>query len=106
MPVNSTVGVGAYSAIAKLTGSASGMAKTATPAQGGTEFRDIVESVLSNVMKSGDAMQTQAANLANGKANTLDLVTTVTKTELAVETLVTVRDRVITAYQDILNMPI
>ena len=51
-------------------------------------------------------MQTQAANLANGKANTLDLVTAVAETELAVETLVTVRDRVISAYQDILNMPI
>jgi len=47
-----------------------------------------------------------SANLANGKANTLDLVTAVAETELAVETLVTVRDRVISAYQDILNMPI
>ena len=34
------------------------------------------------------------------------IVTAVAETELAVETLVTVRDRVISAYQDILNMPI
>lgn len=76
------------------------------PAQGGTEFSDIVESVLSNVTKSGDAMQAQAANLANGNADVLDLVTAVAETELAVETLVTVRDRMISAYQEILNMPI
>lgn len=106
MPVNSLAGAGAYSAIAKLAGNALGEAKTAAPAQGGTEFGDIVESVLSNVTKSGDAMQAQAANLANGNADVLDLVTAVAETELAVETLVTVRDRMISAYQEILNMPI
>ena len=106
MPVNSSAGAGAYSAIANLVGNARGEAKTAAPAQGGTEFSDIVESVLSNVMKSGAATETQAAKLANGNADVLDLVTAVAETELAVETLVTVRDRVISAYQDILNMPI
>ncbi|MCH8239992.1 MAG: flagellar hook-basal body complex protein FliE [Proteobacteria bacterium] len=106
MPITSAAGAGAYSAIAKLGGNALGEAKPAAPLQGGTEFSDIVESLLTNVTQSGEAMQTQAANLASGKADTLDLVTAVAETELAVETLVTIRDRVISAYQEILNMPI
>lgn len=106
MVINSTAGAGAYSAIANLVGTARGEAKTAAPAQGGSEFSDIVESILANVTNSGNAMEAQAVNLSNGNADVLNLVTAVAETELAVETLVTIRDRVISAYQDILNMPI
>lgn len=106
MPVTSSVGAGAYSAIAKLGSNALGEAKPSASLQDGTEFSDIVASLLSNVTESGEAMQTQAANLASGNADTLDLVTAVAETELAVETLVAIRDRVISAYQEILNMPI
>jgi flagellar hook-basal body complex protein FliE len=44
--------------------------------------------------------------MAEGKASIVDVVTAVAETEVAVETLVTVRDKVISAYKDILNMPI
>lgn len=106
MPINSTAGAGAYSQIAKIVGNALSEGKAPNPAQGGSEFGAIVESVLANVTNSGNAMEAQAVNLSSGKADVLDLVTAVAETELAVETLVTVRDRVISAYQDILNMPI
>ena len=36
----------------------------------------------------------------------VDVVTAVAETEVAVETLVSVRDRVISAYEDIMRMPI
>ncbi len=106
MALNSAAGAGAYSAIANLIGNASGEAKAAAPAQGSSEFGSIVDSVLANVTKSGSALEAQAANLSSGNADVLDLVTAVAETELAVESLVTIRDRVISAYQDILNMPI
>ena len=48
MPITSAAGAGAYSAIAKLGGNALGEAKPAAPLQGGTEFSDIVESLLTN----------------------------------------------------------
>jgi len=106
MPINSSAGAGAYSSIAKIVGNALSETKAATPTQGASEFSDIVESVLANVTNSGNVMEAQAVNLSNGKADVLDLVTAVAETELAVESLVTIRDRVISAYQDILNMPI
>lgn len=106
MVMNSVAGAGAYSAVADIAGKALGEAGAAKSSQGGTEFGELVEAVLSNVTKSGASAETQAANVANGNADVLDLVTAVAETELAVETLVTVRDRVISAYQEILNMPI
>jgi len=106
MVMNSVAGAGAYSAVANIAGKALGEAGAAKTAQGGTDFGELVQSVLSNVTESGAATETQAAKIANGNADVLDLVTAVAETELAVETLVTVRDRVISAYQDILNMPI
>ena len=48
--------------------------------------------------------QTQA--LAAGKANMVDVVTAVAETEVAIETLVSVRDKVISAYEEIMRMPI
>ena len=106
MTMNSSAGAGAYSAVATLAGNLRGEAKAPVMEQGSSEFSNIVEAVLSNVSKTGDVTEAQAKNLANGNADVLDLVTAVAETELAVETLVTVRDRVISAYQDILNMPI
>ena len=48
--------------------------------------------------------QTQA--VAAGKANIVDVVTAVSETEVAVEALVSVRDKVIQAYEEIMRMPI
>jgi flagellar hook-basal body complex protein FliE len=36
----------------------------------------------------------------------VDVVTAVAESEVAIETLVSVRDKVITAYEDIMKMPI
>ena len=49
-------------------------------------------------------VQTQA--LAAGKANIVDVVTAVAETEVAIEALVSVRDKVISAYEEIMRMPI
>ena len=47
----------------------------------------------------------QAQAVANGKANMIDVVTAVAETETAVQTLVSVRDKVIAAYEEIMRMP-
>ena len=106
MVTNPSAAAGAYTSIAKIVDNLRGAAKANNVGQDESNFSDIVESVLSNVTASGAVTEEQAQKLANGNADVLDLVTAVAETELAVETLVTVRDRVISAYQDILNMPI
>ena len=44
--------------------------------------------------------------MASGKGNVVDVVTAVAETEVAVETMVAVRDRIISAYEEIMRMPI
>ena len=48
----------------------------------------------------------QTVAMASGKANVMDVVTAVAETDVAVSTLVSVRDRVIQSYEDIMKMPI
>ena len=43
---------------------------------------------------------------AAGKANMIDVVTAVAESETALQTLVAVRDRVISAYEEIMRMQI
>lgn len=55
---------------------------------------------------SGRKSDAQTVAMAAGKANVMDVVTAVADTDVAVSTLVSVRDRVIAAYEDIMKMPI
>ena len=57
-------------------------------------------------MDAGKKSDAQSVALASGKANVMDVVTAVAETDVAVSTLVSVRDRVIQSYEDILRMPI
>ncbi len=50
--------------------------------------------------------ETTARDALTGKADPTALVQALAQTELAVETAVTVRDKVVEAYQEILRMPV
>lgn len=58
------------------------------------------------VMDAGKTSDAMALDMVNGKANVVDMVTALSQTELAIESMVTVRDRVISAYEEIMRMPI
>ena len=72
----------------------------------GGRFADGPSDALAALSKSthNSDMQSQAA--ANGKANMVDVVTAVAESEVAIDTLVSVRDKVISAYEEIMKMPI
>ena len=76
------------------------------PVSGPGSFGDMVEKAVTGTLDTGRAAEQKALDMAEGKASIVDVVTAVAETEVAVETLVTVRDKVISAYKDILNMPI
>ena len=57
-------------------------------------------------MEAGKKSDAQTVAAAAGKANVMDVVTAVAETDVAVSTLVSVRDRVIQSYEDIMRMPI
>ena len=90
--------IGASSPAArKSTAEVSGSASTARPR---------MRSARPRRCTSHASAGAQAHAVATGKSNMVDVVTAVAETETAVQTLVSVRDKVIAAYEDILKMPI
>ncbi len=79
----------------------------APPAAGaGEDFASMLSQAVQGVADAGDRSDQVAIDMLEGNASVVDMVTAVAETELAVETMVTVRDKVISAYQEIMRMPI
>ena len=73
----------------------------------GTNFGSMLRQALEGAVDAGRAAEMQASGAISGTAaNITDVVTAVSKAELALQTTVTIRDRVVQAYQDIMRMPI
>jgi flagellar hook-basal body complex protein FliE len=102
----------AYANLAKLTSAGTGTGNsfnslgTGNSQADGTSFGAMVKEALGSVMDAGRKSDAQTVAMASGKANVMDVVTAVAETDVAVSTLVSVRDRVIQSYEDIMKMAI
>jgi flagellar hook-basal body complex protein FliE len=100
----------AYAKLARLTadpsGGLAGLKPGGAAASAGPDFGSLVKEAIGSVVNAGHKSDTQARAMANGKANIVDVVTAVSETEVAIEALVSVRDKVIQAYEEIMKMPI
>jgi flagellar hook-basal body complex protein FliE len=103
MPTASTA-ANAYAALARMTNPAGGPGKAGEG--GDASFGSLLKDALGGVMEAGRASDAQAKALASGNANIVDVVSAVAETEVAIEALVSVRDKVIQAYEEIMRMPI
>lgn len=95
----------AYGNAAKIALEAAKQPAQTKPA-GTDDFGSMVEQAVKSVAASGQKTEQLAANHIQGKADLVDVVTAVAETELNMRTLVSVRDRVISAYQEVMRMPI
>jgi flagellar hook-basal body complex protein FliE len=95
----------AYAAIAKI---ATGAGAPAGAAPGGavSSFGDVLKSAVAELGRTTQAADSSMTSMATGKANVVDVVTAVAETEVAIEALVSIRDRVIQSYEEIMRMPI
>ncbi|HLZ05676.1 MAG TPA: flagellar hook-basal body complex protein FliE [Bradyrhizobium sp.] len=98
-----TVAANAYANLARILDSA-GPGKGSDA--GGPSFSAVLKDALGSVMETGRKSDAQTMAMASGKANVMDVVTAVADTDVAVSTLVSVRDKVIQAYEDIMKMTI
>ena len=99
----------AYASLARLTDPSGGLSKVVSDVSGtssGGNFSSVLKEALGAVAETARKSDTQAQALAAGKANVVDVVTAVAETEVAVEALVSVRDKMIQAYEEIMRMPI
>jgi flagellar hook-basal body complex protein FliE len=75
-------------------------------AQGGINFGDLLKSAMTDVTQASKTAETKVAQQVAGKADLVDVVTAISSAEASLETVMAVRDQVISAYQEIMRMPI
>jgi flagellar hook-basal body complex protein FliE len=105
MTVAPATAAAAYQAIAKI-GAESATAGTSAGGAGASDFSQFLSQAMDNAvstMKSGEQM---AAKQATGQTDIVSVVNAVNSAELTLDTVVAVRDKVISAYQNIMQMPI
>jgi flagellar hook-basal body complex protein FliE len=107
MPIPTAAAANAYAALSRLGTDTANIANgLATPQSSGSDFSAVLKNVIDSVSQAANKSDAQAQTVATGKANMVDVVTAVAETETAVQTMVSVRDKVIAAYEDILKMQI
>ncbi len=95
----------AYASLARIADASGGLGK-AVGETNGPSFGALLKDAIGGVLEAGKASDAQQRAMVAGKANIVDVVTAVSETEVAVEALVSVRDRMIQAYEEIMRMPI
>jgi flagellar hook-basal body complex protein FliE len=106
MPMPAAAAANAYASLARLTDGVPSFAKRGLDDTATGDFGAMVKQAMNAIVDAGHKSDAQMRAAAAGKANIVDVVTAVSQTEVAVDALVSVRDRVIAAYEDILKMPI
>jgi len=71
-----------------------------------TSFTDVAKSVASDIGQTLQTAENTASAALNGKADPHAVVEAMAAAEMTLETAVTIRDKVVEAYQEILRMPV
>ena len=72
----------------------------------GVDFGDMLKSAMEGATKTSKVAENKIAAQVAGKAELVDVVTAISSAEASLETVMAVRDQVISAYQEIMRMPI
>ena len=104
IPISASAAAQAYRAVD--TGATGGSGATGGATQAGSDFGGVLTRALEGVVQAGRTADAQSVAAISGGGNITDVVAAVSKAELALQTTVTIRDRVVQAYQDIMRMPI
>lgn len=73
---------------------------------GGAPFGQMLDAALSKTTEAAGVAENAIASATVGNADLVDVVTAVAAAEATLETVVAVRDQVISAYQEVMRMPI
>ncbi len=72
----------------------------------GGNFSDFLSGAIKDSINTMHQGEHAASQQVQGKANLVDVVQSVNAAEITLDTVVAVRDKVVAAYQSIMNMPI
>ncbi|MEO5375551.1 MAG: flagellar hook-basal body complex protein FliE [Alphaproteobacteria bacterium] len=106
MNTNFTDAISAYRAAARsatgIDGAAS--ASAAMPRAGGS-FSDLVKDTVKGAVDANRNAENMSVKALAGQADLRDVVTAVANAEITLDTVVAIRDKVVSAYNEILKMP-
>jgi flagellar hook-basal body complex protein FliE len=100
MTVNMGAAVNAYANAAKIASAAPPQVK------GGESFGKVLQDAASSFADTLNKSEQASLQAVTGNADLASVTQAVTDAQVALQTVVAVRDRVISAYQDIIKMPI
>ncbi len=94
----------------RSTAQAAGAAKPAQDAEGapGVEFSEVLQNALKDVSAAQQEARQMSKDFQAGdpNVNLQDVMVNLQKANLSFQQMVQVRNRLVTAYQDIMNMPV
>ena len=93
-------------AYAAVQGGAMPSPAASAPAASDGGFADLVKSAITDMTQQSRAAETQMTSAIQGQGNLIDVVTALSSAEASLETVISVRDQVISAYKEIMAMPI
>jgi flagellar hook-basal body complex protein FliE len=107
MAVGGPAGIGASQAAA-LYRAAAAQPEPSPPDSGAATagFGATLQRAMQNAVELGRSADASATQALGGQGSVSDVVLAVSRAELALQTAVAVRDRVVAAYQDVMRMPI
>lgn len=79
---------------------------TGTGSSSATSFTDTMSKVLNEAEQAGYAADMQSMRAISGTGSLTEVVTALSHAELTLQTVTTIRDRVVQAFQDVMKMPI
>jgi len=103
--VNPASAIAAYSSTARAAMPTAGL-EGFEQAPVGPSFSQLVSSAAESALQTSKTAETMSMQAVAGNAEMSDVVTAVANAEVTLQTVVSVRDRVVAAYQDIIKMPI
>lgn len=72
----------------------------------GGSFGSVLQNALDGAVETGHTAEASAMQAIAGEGNLTEVVTALSRAELTLQTATAIRDRVVSAYQDIMKMPI
>ena len=82
------------------------LAKGAASEAGGADFGKMLQGALEQTYNSTKTAENTMVAQQQGKAELIDAVTAVSSAETSLQSVIAIRDQVISAYQEIMRMPI
>ncbi len=99
---------GAASAYARVQGGSVSSVDDVGDTAGGSDagFGSTLQRALEGVVRTGHEADAQAAEGISGEGNITDIVMAVSRAQLALQSTVAIRDKVVQAYQDVMKMSV